>query len=65
MYVGGNWTRDVAFAGYSIPLAVRNFDGFAGPIDTGCLFHHRCRRGGSSWPVVISGQQLTAYASSC
>ncbi len=22
-YVGGNWERDIAFAGYSIPLAVR------------------------------------------
>ena len=22
-YIGGNWERDVAFAGYSIPLAVR------------------------------------------
>ena len=21
-YVGGNWERDVAFAGYSVPLAV-------------------------------------------
>ena len=23
-YVGGNWERDIAFAGYSIPLAVRD-----------------------------------------
>ena len=22
-YIGGNWERDIAFAGYSIPLAVR------------------------------------------
>jgi CCR4-NOT complex subunit CAF16 len=22
-YVGGNWERDIAFAGYAVPLAVR------------------------------------------
>lgn len=22
-YIGGNWERDIAFAGYSVPLAVR------------------------------------------